>query len=447
MTERHDIEQLSLHDRHVVKRIAQSSSSDKFIAKQDIRGENGEVLIKAGHPVEKAHLNRLLTAKLLDPIDSALIHSGGVTVNSATLVGAAQKLIHNDPHTQCLFNTMRNQLLPLDILKELDLPQQLAFKLHLLLETMPGMFSHSISVALTAMYIGIQEEMSSKELGQLAAAGLFHDIGELHLDPDLVGQPEYRTPHQEYHNRVHPLLGYMLLKQFPKFQPEISEAVLQHHERLDGSGYPRGLIGDEISTFGQILSISELVCSVYEKDAPEQAFIHLEAILHLNEPQFKQAYVEHLLGAYWHNNVTSSTVSQEDVTYILGHLSKIGSIFRSWLGLIEKQAKQQSKEQHEAIGYISKHLNQMINALHSMGYDPWHAKIGGADAITDKKKISEGIAVIHETYYQLHQMTNEYTYRWQDKGKDAEPDPLFKALGNWIDTLHTSLEQQSSSIR
>lgn len=446
MTERPDIEPLDLHDRHVVKRIAQSSSSEKFIARHDIRSENGELLIQSGKSVDTAHLDRLLSAKLLEPIDSSLIHSGGVTVNSATLVGAAQQLIHNDPHTYCLFNATRNQLLPLDVLKRLEIPQQLAFKLHLLQETMPDMFSHSVSVALTAMYIGMKEELSSNELGQLATAGLFHDIGELHLDPDLVGHPDHRTPHQDYHNRVHPVLGYLLLKQFAKFQPGCSEVVLQHHERLDGSGYPRGLVGGEIGILGQILAISELVCSVYEKDSPEHAFVHLEAILNLNEPQYGHTHVEHLLSAYRQNDVTPSSVTQEDVVYVLDQLTIIGRIFRSWLELIDNQSQNQSRDQHEAIWYISNRLNRTINALHGMGYDPWHAKVDGSVAITNKKKIGEGIAVIHETYYQLLQVTNDYAYRWQERRKQTESDPVFKTLDNWIDTLHTICEQQLNKI-
>jgi HD-GYP domain-containing protein (c-di-GMP phosphodiesterase class II) len=446
MSERHDIEQIPLDDEHVVKRIAQSTLSDKFIARQDIRGEDGKVLIKAGSPVDKTHLNRLLSAKLLDPIDSSLIHSGGVTVNSATLIGAAQKLIHEDAHTQSLFNATRNRLLPLDILKELELPQQLAFKLHLLLETMPEMFTHSMRVALTAMFIGMKQDMGSRELEHLAAAGLFHDIGELHLDPELVGRSDARTPHQEYHNRVHPLLGYLLVKQFPRFQSDVAEAVLQHHERLDGSGYPRGLIGDEICPLGQILSISEMVCSVYEKEAPEHAFIHLEAVLHLNEPQFRQDHIEHLLGAYWHNNINPTNVSREDVSYILGHLSRLGAIFRSWLEFIETQAKHLDKEQRAPIGQVSAKLNQFITALHDMGYDPWHAKFISANAAMDKKKISEGISVIKETYYQLHQLTNEYIYRWKDSAM-AESDPLLKSAYQWIASLHSSLEEELKTLR
>jgi hypothetical protein len=71
---------------------------------------------------------------------------------------------------------------------------------------------------------------------------------------------------------AHPLTSSMLISRFHEYPSSVARAVLEHHERLDGSGYPRGLVGDAISPLGRLLSLCEVVTAMFdgERERPEQ---------------------------------------------------------------------------------------------------------------------------------------------------------------------------------
>jgi len=122
-------------------------------------------------------------------------------------------------------------------------------------------------------------------LRALAAAALLHDIGMLHIDPEMM-QADHRLDAGERRQlHAHPLTATMIVKQRPEYPQAVGRAVLEHHERLDGSGYPRGLKGAEISVMGRILLLAEVVAAVLDKttSAAEQ---RLSLILRLNHGKF-----------------------------------------------------------------------------------------------------------------------------------------------------------------
>ena len=86
----------------------------------------------------------------------------------------------------------------------------------------------------------------------------------------------------------------LMLKDAGVYPRSVEIAVLEHHERMDGSGYPRGLPGAEISPMGRILLLAEVVTAFYEKytDMPAQ---RLSLVLRLNHRKFPAALVAHVL--------------------------------------------------------------------------------------------------------------------------------------------------------
>jgi HD-GYP domain-containing protein (c-di-GMP phosphodiesterase class II) len=91
----------------------------------------------------------------------------------------------------------------------------------------------------------------------LRLAATVHDIGKIVVPAEFLSKPTQLTENESAMIRVHCQAGYDLLR--PAELPEVvMDAVLQHHERLDGSGYPRGIDGDEISLFGRILAVADV---------------------------------------------------------------------------------------------------------------------------------------------------------------------------------------------
>nr|WP_231936908.1 HD domain-containing phosphohydrolase [Mesotoga infera] len=97
--------------------------------------------------------------------------------------------------------------------------------------------------------------------GELETAGMIHDIGMMTIFSEMIGKPGKLAWFESQLLHEHPLVGYELVKKVP-FPRPIAKAILEHHERLDGSGYPLGLKGDEISIGGKILAVAEVVSAM-----------------------------------------------------------------------------------------------------------------------------------------------------------------------------------------
>jgi HD-GYP domain-containing protein (c-di-GMP phosphodiesterase class II) len=117
--------------------------------------------------------------------------------------------------------------------------------------------THGVDTGVLAMAIGQESGCPPSELKLLGLAALVHDIGQLRLPLNLLRKVEPYTPQDHKLIQAHCEMGKAILNQFPDFPEESKRMVLQHHERLDGSGYPQGLQGSTISPLTQILSIAD----------------------------------------------------------------------------------------------------------------------------------------------------------------------------------------------
>ncbi len=89
-------------------------------------------------------------------------------------------------------------------------------------------------------------------------AGLIHDIGKISVPAEILSKPGVLTALEFAFIKTHPQVGYTLLKDI-EFPWDIAGPVLQHHERLDGSGYPQGLLDGDILLESRILAVADVV--------------------------------------------------------------------------------------------------------------------------------------------------------------------------------------------
>jgi cyclic di-GMP phosphodiesterase len=117
--------------------------------------------------------------------------------------------------------------------------------------------THGVDTGVLAMAVGQENGCIPSHLKLLGLAALVHDIGQLRLPLNLLRKVQPYLPQDHRLIQAHCDMGEAILNQFPDFPEESKRMVLQHHERLDGSGYPKGLQGEEISELTQILSIAD----------------------------------------------------------------------------------------------------------------------------------------------------------------------------------------------
>ncbi len=117
--------------------------------------------------------------------------------------------------------------------------------------------SHGVDTSVLAMAIGQEYGCDPSSLKHLGLAAMVHDIGQLRLPLNLLRKIQPYSPQDHKLVQAHCDMGEAILNQFPNFPLESKQMVLQHHERLDGSGYPKGLQGNDISELTQILSMAD----------------------------------------------------------------------------------------------------------------------------------------------------------------------------------------------
>lgn len=119
------------------------------------------------------------------------------------------------------------------------------------------LFTHSVNVAvlslMTAAGLGYRDE---GELSKLTTGALLHDIGKVFVPSPILQKHEPLTDEEAEMVRAHTLSGFEILRKVPDFSVIAAHIAYQHHENYDGSGYPRGLAGEDIIMFGRIVAIA-----------------------------------------------------------------------------------------------------------------------------------------------------------------------------------------------
>lgn len=141
----------------------------------------------------------------------------------------------------------------------LDILQQTVMALGRAIEMRdPYTDGHQKRVALLAEAIAKELGLPQDEADGIRIAALIHDIGTIRIPSEIICKPGPLNDIEFSIVKTHSQAGYDLVKEVP-FPWPIGEMILQHHERLDGSGYPRGLKGDEILFAARILSVADVI--------------------------------------------------------------------------------------------------------------------------------------------------------------------------------------------
>jgi response regulator RpfG family c-di-GMP phosphodiesterase len=160
---------------------------------------------------------------------------------------------------------------------------ELRSSLHFTLDAMVGMLAarehetgeHSVRVRDLTLILARQMGIQPPELDEIGYGAFLHDIGKIGIPDSVLLKPGQFTPEELAIMRAHPLAGHQLLEYSP-FLRNPARVVLEHHERFDGSGYPRGLKGEEICLGARIFAVIDVYdalrsARVYKKAVGAQA--------------------------------------------------------------------------------------------------------------------------------------------------------------------------------
>lgn len=147
-------------------------------------------------------------------------------------------------------------------------------------------FKHSVDVATISMIIAKQQKKTTAQIHEIGIAGLLHDMGKSRIPLEILNKPARLTDEEFEVMKQHSVLGYNILKEKEEFSKAVSLAVLQHHEKMNGKGYPLGCRSDKIINYAKILSVADVYDALVTTRPYKKAFsqrVAIEMIMSMTE--------------------------------------------------------------------------------------------------------------------------------------------------------------------
>jgi HD-GYP domain-containing protein (c-di-GMP phosphodiesterase class II) len=240
-----------------------SNKGNQAFATSDILNHNGILLARKGVNIDQNVRQQLIKHKLLKPLDS---HIGlEQQADTQTLINEFRLLLDKYPDMHALnkalnFGAEFEKLLNLEKLHPL-----ITQKLTVLEAQMHAEFEKSIFTAWLSTMIAREIGLSMDERRDILVAALIHDIGLLHLDPEIICSNRKLSAEEWRTVRAHVIVGKIIADSIPGVYPEVSRAIIEHHEDCFGAGYPFALNEEQLGMPGKIISMADSIHSIRVK--------------------------------------------------------------------------------------------------------------------------------------------------------------------------------------
>ena len=241
---------------HFLQRIARLAQEMTVVARCDVVDEGGATLCASGATVSRSVALTLAQRRLRQPLEACVDLTQEIAPSE--IVDDCRALMQQSP-ALALLGAGRTAAIARALA---GLPGGGALTLLLTITRQFNRASYQQSLA--AMVVGARLaaalDLSERDGDWLIVAALVKDVGESYLDPQLVAGP--LRAQQWPQVAEHPLIGNAFLTVFTDFPPALADCVLQHHERLDGSGYPQALSAAQISPLATLVGVADCVAAV-----------------------------------------------------------------------------------------------------------------------------------------------------------------------------------------
>ena len=169
------------------------------------------------------------------------------------------------------------------------------------------LYYHSYNVSLLSFIVG--NSLHLDNLSDLYIAAFLHDFGKIFIPKEILEKPGNLNEKEWSFIKLHPELGYIYLKQRTKFSNEVLNGILDHHERVDGTGYGFNKVGSEISLIGRIVALAD----VY--DAMIANRVYRKKI----DRKIAKSYIKENAGKHFDFELTILFLSKTNIYEIMEH--------------------------------------------------------------------------------------------------------------------------------
>ena len=268
----------SIIDRMGRTLIARNSTLDEYIISSMLNLGIMSIYIQDGEydpaddekkitPVARKNIERLHTE---DPTKVTLSNS------IRERVAEGIQYIYNNPESETFAKATAS--ITDDLMDAIENNDAVAIDINALKTSDEYTFKHSVDVATIAMILAKQQGLPKQDIYEIGVSGLLHDVGKTQIPLEILNKPGRLDDNEFAVMKQHSVFGYHMIKNKGEFSEQICLGVLQHHEKINGSGYPLGCNASQISSYAKILSVADIYDALVTERPYKKAFSQRDAV-------------------------------------------------------------------------------------------------------------------------------------------------------------------------
>lgn len=267
MPDQFDLEDWFTTNPFALAAISQASEHRHIVAARDIVDDRGTKLWAANLRVSPQLHQRLIARKLQHPLETSLRVEDGVTTDD--LVQELDAFLASDEFAARCIDPVADAVR--DGVRRVHLAPAAQLLLTAAQQNDTASYRHAVRGMALAAALSLRTRAPMPMVEHAYAAGLLHDIGELYVNPVYQQSTRPLQPGEFRHIASHPVIGAVLLQRLADYPEAVCRAVREHHERLDGTGYPAQSQQAALSPLGQLLAMVELMLGLNARGADAAA--------------------------------------------------------------------------------------------------------------------------------------------------------------------------------
>ena len=419
---------------YYAEHLAEVNNTNSVITTEEIINKDKIPLVKKGMRINNDVIQRILKHKLSKPLENTVDIENKIEKDS--LLNHFNLVLEKYPDIKQLHQSIGYESAFKTQILSYILPSLITQKLTVFSQQFPKEFEQTLLCTLLAVNIAHTIKLSKDQLITTYIAGLSHDLGLLHIPPETVNDKENFTSVRWRSIKTHVITGYLFINDLGPNYKDTAKAVLEHHERCDGTGYPLAKKAEEIGIVGQIIGMADSLQSIRMLQF-EQVGRNLRYAL----PFIRMNFTTFSETIYRATTTVVSTVSEDsdpiysfnNYTELAQHLIKRGEKLNS-ANTIVRLLYQLSIELNLSKDGLEM-INQMVpfdkmirqSGLIEEHVDRWLAHVIDTEDYNPLKELCELELMQNELYWQLKKVRNSYSY-FLEQEPNAGPENMMRHL-------------------